>query len=97
MRDTSASGVACCSRSNVSSFQLTAPSCGFLRWTLRCFFGSSPALAQRALFSIDVLGRLHDDVAGRVEPGAPGAAGDLVELARLQQPVLRAVVLRQAR
>jgi hypothetical protein len=43
-----------------------------------------------------VLGRLHDDVARGVEARAPGAAGDLVELARLEQPVARAVELGQA-
>jgi hypothetical protein len=42
-----------------------------------------------------VLGRLHHDVAGGVEPGAPGAPGDLVELARLQDPLARAVELGQ--
>ena len=42
-----------------------------------------------------VLGRLDHHVAGGVEPGAPRAAGDLVELARLQQPLVGAVELRQ--
>ncbi len=44
-------------------------------------------LLRGALVLDHVIGRLHDDVAARVEAGAPGAAGDLVELARLQQPV----------
>ena len=74
------------SRSKVGSAQPTKPSGGFLRTTLRRFFGSSPALARRLLVLDHVLGRLHDDVAGGVEAGAPGAAGDLVELAGLQQP-----------
>ena len=50
-RDTSASGSAATSRSNVSSVQVTKPSGGFLRCTLRCFFGSSPALSIALWFS----------------------------------------------
>src|SRR6202008_4519673 len=38
-----------------------------------------------------------DHEPARVEPGPPGAARDLVELARLQQPVVGAVELRQPR
>ena len=45
----------------------------------------------------DVLGGLDDDGAGGVEAGAPGAAGDLVELARLEHPLPAAVVLRRGR
>ena len=95
IRETSGSGCALRRRSNVSSVQLTTPSAGFVRWILRSFFGSSPALATSARVLDRVLGRLHDDVAGRVEPGAAGAPGDLVELARLEQPVPGAVELRQ--
>ena len=53
-------------------------------------------LGRRPRLLDHVLGRLHHHVAGRVEPGAPGAPGDLVELARLQDPLPRAVELRQA-
>ena len=42
-----------------------------------------------------VLGRLDDDVPDRVVAGPAGAAGDLLELAHLQLPLTRAVVLRQ--
>ena len=52
-------------------------------------------LGRRARLLDRVLGRLHDHVAGRVEPRAPGAPGDLVELARLQDPLPRAVELGQ--
>ena len=44
----------------------------------------------------DVLGRLDHDEPGRVEAGPAGAAGDLEELARLQDPLPVAVELRQA-
>ena len=37
----------------------------------------------------DVLRRLHDDRAGGVVAGPPGPPGDLVELARLEQPLPR--------
>ena len=42
-----------------------------------------------------VLGCLHHDVADRVEARPAGAAGDLVELALLEDPLAGAVVLRQ--
>jgi hypothetical protein len=42
-----------------------------------------------------VLGRLDDDEARRCRTRPPGAAGDLVELARLEQAVAGAVELRQ--
>ena len=51
--------------------------------------GRRPRLLDR------VLRRLHHHVAGRVEPRAPGAPGDLVELARLQDPLPRTVELGQ--
>ncbi len=51
IRDCNASGSAATSRSNVSSPQVTNPSGGFFRCTLRCFFGSSPALASAFTFS----------------------------------------------
>jgi hypothetical protein len=50
--ETSASGVAPRSRSNVSSVQPTTPSAGLERWSLRSFFGSSPALAAARALSI---------------------------------------------
>src|SRR4029079_5613815 len=53
-------------------------------------------LGRRAGLLDRVLGRLDDDVARRVEPRAPGAAGDLVKRARLEDPLARAVELRQA-
>ena len=53
-------------------------------------------LGQRPLVVDDVLGRLHDDGADGVEAGPPGPAGDLVELAGLQQPGPRTVVLGQS-
>src|SRR5205807_10307721 len=52
MRETSASGTALRSRSNVSSVQLTAPSGAFTFCTRLRFFSSSPALATRRAFSI---------------------------------------------
>ena len=42
-----------------------------------------------------VLWRLHHHIADRVESRAPGAPGDLVELARLQDPLPRTVELGQ--
>ena len=42
-----------------------------------------------------MLGRLDDDVAGRVEAGPARAAGDLVELADPQDPLPAAVELRE--
>ena len=54
-------------------------------------------LGQGLLVLDDVLGGLHDDPPGRVEPGPTRPPGDLVELARLQQPGLLAVELRQRR
>ena len=50
--ETSVSGVALRRRSNVSSVQPTTPSAGLERWSLRSFFGSSPALATARAFSI---------------------------------------------
>ena len=58
--------------------------------------GVIAGLGQRARALDHVLGRLHDDVTGRVEARPPGASGDLVKLARLEQPVAGAVVLGQA-
>ena len=52
-------------------------------------------LGQRLLVLDHVLGGLHHDPARRVEPGPARPAGDLVELARLQQPGLGPVVLGQ--
>ena len=49
--DVSGSGSAVTSRSNVGSPQPIEPSGGFLRTTLRRFFGSSPALASACTFS----------------------------------------------
>ena len=46
IRETSGSGAASRRRSNVSSVQPPRRPRGFLRWTLRRFFGSSPALAS---------------------------------------------------
>ncbi len=54
-------------------------------------------LGERARALDHMIGRLHDDVPARVEPGTSGASGDLMKLARLQQAVAAAVVLRQAR
>ena len=51
IRDTSASGSAATSRSKTSSVQVTMPSGAFLRCTLRCFFGSSPAFCSALWFS----------------------------------------------
>lgn len=50
-RDRSISGSAVWSLTKVSSSQPTNPSGAFLRWTLRRFFGSSPALASAFSFS----------------------------------------------
>src|SRR6266540_5181441 len=52
-------------------------------------------LRQRLLVLYHVLGRLYDHDADRVVPGPAGPSRDLVELARLQQPRLRPVVLIQ--
>jgi hypothetical protein len=54
-------------------------------------------LGQRARALDHVIGSLHDDVTAGVEPGPSGATGDLMKLARLQQPMPVAVVLGQAR
>ena len=83
--------------SNVSSPHDTVPSGGFLRWILRLLLRVVAGLATSRAFSIVVLGRLDDHVADRVEAGPARAPGDLVELARLEQPLARAVVLRQRR
>ena len=50
-RDTSASGSAATSRSNVSSVQVTEALGRLLALHLRCFFGSSPAFASAFWFS----------------------------------------------
>jgi hypothetical protein len=57
--------------------------------------GLGQGLGKGFLVLDDVLGGLHDDPARHVEAGPAGAAGDLVELARLEQPRLLAVVLGQ--
>jgi hypothetical protein len=54
-----------------------------------------PDLGERLVVRDVVLGRLDDDVAGGVVAGPPRAPGDLVELARLEVPGGRAVVLGQ--
>ncbi len=87
IRDTSGSGAASRRRANVSSVQLTSPSGRLARLHLAALLGIVARLRQRAGALDDVLGRLHDHVSRRVEAGAPRATGDLVELARLQQPV----------
>jgi len=51
IRETNGSGSASTSRSKVALFQVTNPSGGFLRWILRSFLGSSPALATALAFS----------------------------------------------
>ena len=56
IRETIASGSAATSLSKVCSLQVTAPSGGFLRWTLRRFLGSSPALASAFSFSMTCSG-----------------------------------------
>ena len=67
--------------------QATKPSGGFLRTTLRRFFGSSPALASACSFSIDVLGRLHDDRARRCRsPARPARPAIWWNSRALQQP-----------
>ena len=83
------------SRSKVGLPQETKPGGGFLRTTLRRFFGSSPALASAFSFSTTCSGACTTTVPERVEPGPAGPAGDLVELAGLQQPGLGPVVLGQ--
>ena len=52
-------------------------------------------LGQGLRIGDDVLGGLGDDVSDGVEAGSSGASGDLVELARLEHPVLVAVEFRQ--
>ena len=54
--DCSGSGSAATSRSNVGWPQDTNPGAGFLRTTLRRFFGSSPALASARSVSITCSG-----------------------------------------
>ncbi len=56
MRETSGSGSASTSRWNCSSVQVTNPSGGFLRCTLRCFLGSSPAFCSARWFSMTCSG-----------------------------------------
>ena len=73
------------------------PCGGFLRTTLRRFFGSSPALASGFAFSITCSGACTTTVPIVVEARPPGPSGDLVELAGLQQPGRAAVVLATAR
>ncbi|SLI88122.1 Uncharacterised protein [Mycobacteroides abscessus subsp. abscessus] len=55
-RETIGSGLAATRRWKVSSLQDTNPSGGLRRCTLRCFFGSSPALASRRAFSTSCSG-----------------------------------------
>ena len=86
--EVSGSGSAATSRSKVGSPQATKPSGGFLRTTLRRFFGSSPALASAFSFSITCSGACTTTRPGVSIAGPAGPAGDLVELAGLQQPGL---------
>ena len=60
------------------------------------FLPSRAAFSLSRRFSIDVLRRLGDDEAAVVEALAPGAPGDLVEVARAQVRRLLAVELAQA-
>ena len=86
IRDTSGSGGAATRRSKLSSDQVTKPSGGFLRCTLRSFLGSSPALAVPRILD-GVFRGLDHDVAGGVVPGPAGTTGDLMELPSLQRPL----------
>ena len=77
-----------------------APGDHALGWLLahhlaRASSASSPALASACSFSMTCSGACTTTAPGGVVAGPPGPAGDLVELARLQQPGLRAVVLGQ--
>ncbi len=56
MRETSASGVPVESLVNVPSPHDTKPSGAFLRWILRCFLTSSPALRTSRAFSMSCSG-----------------------------------------
>ena len=71
-----------------------SPSCGGLCITTflpcACFVGQAPVLDH-------VLGRLRDDVAAVVEALAPGAPGDLLEVAHAEDAGLLAVELAQLR
>ena len=59
---TSGSGSASTSRSKVDSLQFTNPCGAFLRTTFFSFFGSSPALAIEAAFSISWSGAITTTV-----------------------------------
>ena len=96
-RDVSGSGSAATSRSKVGSPHDTKPSGGLRFDQLAQLLGVVAGLGLRLLVLDDVVGRLHDDGAGGVEAGPPGAAGDLVELAGRQVPGARPVVLGQRR
>src|ERR1019366_7950999 len=91
--DVSGSGSAATSRCKVGTPQETNPSGGLLRTTRRRFFGSSPALARAFSFSTTCSGACTTTLPVVSYPARP--ARDLVELARLQQPGLRPVVLGQ--
>ena len=95
----SGSGSAATSRSKVGLPQEIVPSGGFFLTTRRRAARrrrrSWRGLGVGLLVVDDVLGRLHDDAAGGVVARPPGPAGDLVELAGLEQPGLLAVVLGQ--
>ena len=82
----SVSGCAAIRRSKLPSPQLTNPSGAFFFTSLRLAFGSIARLGGAAGVLDLVLGRLGDDVAGGVVPGAAGPPGDLVELAGAQLP-----------
>ena len=69
--DCSGSGSAATSRSNVGSPQATKPSGGFLRTTLRRFFGSSPALASAFSFSTTCSGACTTTVPAVSKPARP--------------------------
>ena len=76
-----------------------APGHEAVRWLLAhhlaALLGIVTGLGQRPLVLHDMLGCLHDHGACRVEAGPARPAGDLVELARLQQPGFGPVVLGQ--
>src|SRR6266511_1258687 len=93
--DVSGSGSASISRSNVGLPYPIEPSGGFFRTTLRRFFGSSPAFASARSLSITCSGAWTTTVP-IVSYRAPGAPGDLVELAGFEQPGLHTVVLGQS-
>ncbi|OLE30293.1 MAG: hypothetical protein AUG44_01595 [Actinobacteria bacterium 13_1_20CM_3_71_11] len=69
--ETSASGSAATSRSNVGLPQPICPSGGFLRTTLRRFFGSSPALASAFSFSTTCSGACTTTMPSGSYPARP--------------------------